>query len=122
MRVIGASEVVSALHLPDLIEALRTTFRHDDVHAPPSEHHVIDVPGRGHGALHVMPAWQTGSHLGVRLATAFPGANADGHEGATGEYLLFDAKNGKTLALFDGPALARRRAAAVSALAASYLA
>ena len=122
MRVLGSSEVTAALDFAPLVEALRQMFRSGDVVTPPRHRHVIEVPGARDGALLIMPAWQAGKHLGVKLLTHFPD-NAAKHDPAMmGEYLLCDARSGRPLALLDGPALTARRTAAASALAASYLA
>jgi alanine dehydrogenase len=122
MRVLGHSEVVAALDFSALVEALRQMFRSADVTAPPRHQHVIEVPGGAPGTLLVMPAWQAGRHLGVKLLTIFPGNAARNSATLMGQYLLCDGKTGRPLALLDGPALTARRTAAASALAASYLA
>ncbi len=122
MRVLGPSEVVAALEFSALIEALRQMFRSRDVVAPQRHHHAIPVPGGGHGELRIMPAWEAGRHLGIKLLTVFPGNAARDTATLMGQYLLLEASSGKPLALLDGPALTARRTAAASALAASYLA
>lgn len=122
MRIIGSSEVVAALDFTALIEALRQMFR-AGCEVPPRQHYSIPTTGGGPDAtMLIMPAWQTGQHIGVKLSTAFPG-NADaGLATFMGAYLLLDGRTGKPLALLDGPALTLRRTAAASALAAGYLA
>jgi ornithine cyclodeaminase len=122
MRVLGPSEVTAALDFPSLLEALRQMFRSSDVVAPQRHRHTIEVPGARDGSLLIMPAWQAGRHLGIKLLTIFPDNAARNDPSLLGEYLLLDARNGKPLALLDGPALTARRTAAASALAASYLA
>jgi ornithine cyclodeaminase len=122
MRVLGPSEVVAALDFPALVEALRQSFRSRDIVAPQRHHHTIDGPGGATGTLLIMPAWQAGQHLGVKLLTIFPGNAARETATLMGQYLLLDGASGKPLALLDGPALTARRTAAASALAASYLA
>ncbi|HUZ72200.1 MAG TPA: ornithine cyclodeaminase family protein [Stellaceae bacterium] len=122
MRVLGPSEVTAALDFPSLVEALRTMLRSGEVVAPPQHVHTIAVPGGSDATLLVMPSWQAGRQLGVKVLTIFPD-NAARHEAThLGEYLLLDARSGKPLALLDAPALTARRTAAASALAASYLA
>lgn len=122
MRVLGPSEVSAALDIPSLVEALRQMFRSGDVVTPQRHRHTIEVPGARDGSLLIMPAWQAGRHLGIKLLTIFPDNAARNDPSLLGEYLLLDARNGKPLALLDGPALTARRTAAASALAASYLA
>lgn len=121
MRVLGYSEVVAALDFPTLVEALRQMFR-AGAEAPVRHHHTIPVPGGRDATLLLMPSWQAGRHIGVKLATIFPDNPAQGELSLMGGYLLLDGKSGKPLALLDAPALTARRTAAASALAASYLA
>jgi ornithine cyclodeaminase len=121
MRILGPSEVTAALDFPSLVEALRQMFR-SNYEAPPRQHHAIPVPGARDGTLLVMPAWQAGRHIGVKLVTVFPDNAAIDRPSLMGAYLLLDGRSGEPLALMDGPALTARRTAAASALAASYLA
>jgi len=121
MRILGYSEVVAALDPPSLVEALRQMFRADAA-APGRHHHAIPVPGGTEASLLLMPAWQAGRDIGVKLLTIFPDNPARQESSMGGSYLLFDGKTGKTLALMDAAALTLRRTAAASALAASYLA
>ena len=121
MRILGYSEVVAALDFPSLVEALRQMFR-AGAEMPVRHHHAIPMPGGADATLLLMPAWQAGRHIGVKVVTVFPD-NAERHEPSVmGAYLLLDGKTGRPLALLDGPALTARRTAAASALAASYLA
>jgi alanine dehydrogenase len=122
MRIIGPSEVVAALEFPALVESLRQMFR-TGCEAPLRHHHTIAAPDGGPDAtLLLMPAWQAGRHIGIKLVTVFPGNAAVSLPSVMGAYLLLDGKTGEPLALFDGPSLTARRTAAASALAASYLA
>ncbi len=94
----------------------------DDVAAPLRANHPIDVPGEAAATLLLMPAWRSGRRIGVKLVTVFPG-NALRDERAVGAvYVLFDARNGAPLALFDGEELTARRTAGASAYAANRLA
>jgi alanine dehydrogenase len=123
MRIIGPSEVVAALDFTGLIEALRQMFRSGGCEAPLRHHHTIATPGGGPDAtLLLMPAWQAGQRIGIKLVTVFPGNAASGLPSVMGAYLLLDGKTGNPVALLDGPALTARRTAAASALAANYLA
>jgi ornithine cyclodeaminase len=122
MRVIGPSEVVSALDFTSLVEALRQMFR-SGCEAPLRHHHTVKTGDGGPDAtLLLMPAWQVGRHIGIKLVTVFPGNAALDMPSVMGAYLLLDGKSGEPKALLDGPALTVRRTAAASALAASYLA
>ncbi|HUH85962.1 MAG TPA: ornithine cyclodeaminase family protein [Stellaceae bacterium] len=121
MRVLGYSEVVAALDFPSLVEALRQMFR-IGAETPLRHHHTIPVPGAVDATLLLMPAWQAGRHIGVKLVTVFPDNVRHQEPSVKGAYLLLDGKTGEPLALMDGPGLTARRTAAASALAASYLA
>jgi len=121
MRILGYSEVVAALDFPALVEALRQMFR-AGAEMPARHHHTVPVPGAADATLLLMPAWQAGKHLGIKVVTVFPD-NVERREASVmGAYLLLDGRSGEPLALMDGPALTARRTAAASALAASYLA
>ena len=122
MRVLGPDAVGAALDFPPLIEALRRRSAAATWSRRQRHHHRVAVPGRRDGSLLIMPAWQSGRHLGVKLLTVFPDNEADARSSMMGQYLLLDARSGEPLALLDGPALTARRTAAASALAASYLA
>jgi alanine dehydrogenase len=121
MRILGPSEVVAALDFPALVEALRQMFR-SGCAAPVRHHHTLPVPGARDATLLLMPAWQAGRHLGIKIVTVFPDNVALDRPSVMGAYLLLDGNSGEPLALLDGPALTARRTAAASALAASYLA
>src|SRR5579871_972433 len=121
MRILGPSDVVAALDFPSLVESLRHMFR-SGASMPVRHHHTIPVPNAADGTLLLMPAWQAGRHLGVKVVTIFPDNASSGMPSLMGAYLLLDGKTGEPLALLDGPALTARRTAAASALAANYLA
>jgi ornithine cyclodeaminase len=121
MRIIAAAEVEAALDWEALIERLRQAFR-QGAEVPVRHHHTIENPGEPDGTLLLMPAWQTGRHIGVKLATVFPGNAERGMPAVMGAYLLIDGRTGTPQALIDGPTLTLKRTAAASALAASYLA
>ena len=121
MRILGYSEVVSALDFPALVEALRQMFR-AGAEVPLRHHHAIPAPGGRDATLLLMPAWQTGRHIGIKVVTVFPDNRVHDKPSVMGAYLLLDGRTGEPLAMMDGPALTARRTAAASALAASYLA
>jgi ornithine cyclodeaminase/alanine dehydrogenase-like protein (mu-crystallin family) len=121
MRILGYSEVVAALDFPALVEALRQMFR-VGAEVPLRHHHAVPVPGGSGGTLLLMPAWQEGRYLGIKVVTVFPDNRNEDKPSVMGSYLLLDGRTGAPLAMMDGPALTARRTAAASALAASYLA
>ena len=120
MRILSAAEIETALDHESLVERLRQAFRRD-ITAPPRHHHSIDS-GEGEPAtLLLMPAWQSGRHIGIKMVTVFPSNSDRGLPAVMGAYLLLDGRTGSPLALIDGPTLTARRTAAASALASTYL-
>jgi ornithine cyclodeaminase len=118
--VVGDEELAAVLDDRSLVECLREAFR-EGAESPLREHYDVGAPGT-EGTLLLMPAWQPGRSLGVKVVTVFPGNVARGRSAVQGSYLLLDAQTGTPRALMDGAALTRRRTAAASALAATYLA
>lgn len=123
MRIIDAAEVHRLLDFPALIEALRAKFR-DGCEVPLRHHHTIAAVDADHvpGTLLLMPAWQVGQSLGVKIVTVFPDNARRGLASVQGTYLLLDGGTGTPRAQLDGTALTLRRTAAASALAADFLA
>ena len=124
MRIIAASEVEAALQWDALIERLRQAFRRG-AEVPVRHHHTIANPtGDPDGedaTLLLMPAWQRGRHIGVKIATVFPSNAGRNLPAVMGAYLLLNGQTGAPEALIDGPSLTLKRTAAASALASSYL-
>lgn len=120
MRILSAADVEGALDWDGLIERLRRAFRRG-AEVPVRHHHEIANPGGPEGTLLLMPAWQAGRQIGIKIATIFPDNGALGLPSVMGAYLLLDGKTGAPLALIDGPMLTLKRTAAASALASSYL-
>lgn len=121
MRSVTGAELKSVLHFRMLIERMRQTFR-AGVETPPRHRHTVETYGRADATLLLTPAWQVNQAIGVKIVTVFPDNDAKDLPAVQGAYLLMDGKTGIPQAILDGNALTRRRAAAASALAASYLA
>jgi alanine dehydrogenase len=123
MQVISGGDVHRLLDFPSLIEALRVMFR-DGCEAPARHHHGISAATAEStpGTLLLMPAWQAGRALGIKIVTVFPDNALRSLPAVYGSYLLLDAATGAPVALIDGTALTLRRTAAASALAAGFLA
>ena len=122
MRLVTAEEIDRALTFPALVDALQEAFRGETV-VPTRHHH--DIERSGHpGTLLLMPAWSAaeGGYLGVKVVSVFPGNGAKGLPSVLGTYLLMDGDTGRPMAALDGTRLTLWRTAAVSALAARYLA
>ncbi|MBT3532296.1 MAG: ornithine cyclodeaminase family protein [Rhodospirillaceae bacterium] len=121
MRLVSAEEVDNALDDRALVEALRGMFR-TGCDVPLRHHHNIPTPGVADGTLLLMPAWQSGDQIGIKLVTVFPDNGKAGLASILGNYLLLDGTTGQPQALLDGVQLTLRRTACASALAADYLA
>jgi ornithine cyclodeaminase len=121
MYLITAGELRSVLHYRMLIERLRQGFR-AGCEMPTGTRYGIPTYGAHDAVLGLECAWQAGRHIGVSVATAFPDNPQRDLPATNASYLLHDGKTGMLRAVLDGRALATHRAAATSALAASYLA
>ncbi|MCW5662181.1 MAG: ornithine cyclodeaminase family protein [Burkholderiaceae bacterium] len=122
MQTLDADATRARLPAAPLIDALRARFVRGCDMPPRAVHAVAQADGKPAGHLLLMPAWQPGALLGVKIVSVFPGNAAQGLPSVHGVYLLLDAATGVPLAQLDGSELTSRRTAAVSALAASYLA
>lgn len=121
MLVLDADTTRSLLPFDRLVPALRDAFA-QECEVPLRHSHTVEVPGADSGTMLLMPAWRSGSYLGIKTVTIYPGNAALGLPGLHSTYLLHDARSGRPLAFVDGNEITSRRTAAASALAASYLA
>lgn len=122
MFLVSEADVQSILSYPALIEALRAAFQEDYV-VPMRHHHDFDNPTASKDStLLLMPAWQAGQFLGVKVVTVSPDNYHHQLPAIHGTYLLFNAATGQPILQTDARRLTSKRTAAASALAASYLA
>jgi ornithine cyclodeaminase len=122
MRIFDAEATRAGLPFATLIDALRAMFVAGCDVPPRAVHAIPQRDGSTAGHVLLMPAWQAGALLGVKIVSVFPGNAARGLSSLHGVYLLLDATSGVPLAQLDGTELTSRRTVAVSALAASMLA
>jgi alanine dehydrogenase len=122
MLQLDAAALAERLDRRALIDALDAAFR-TGCSAPPREQHHVDAPceGKRGGTLLIMPAWQAGGALGIKIATVFPDNALQGLPAVYASYVLLDAATGLPRAMLDGGELTRRRTGAASALASRYL-
>jgi len=120
MRFLDAAAVHAALDYASLVDRLDRMFR-EGCELPVRHHHAVRTPDGPDATLLLMPAWQVGRHIGVKIVTVFPGNADKGLPAIMGQYLLSDARTGAPLALIDGQAITVRRTACASALASRYL-
>lgn len=121
MILLDADAVDSALDYQILIERLRSGFK-KELKIPKRHHHDYPNPGRGpDSTLLMMPAWEAGKDLGVKVVNITPGNGAENLPSIHGVYLYFDATTGVPLASMDSNMITKKRTAATSALASQYL-
>ena len=109
----------TALALPytDLAQAMADVLLDPQVQVPPR----LVQPLPGGGSLLVMPA--TDARVAITKLITFVADNAGrGLPAIQGDVVVFDAVDGRRVALLDGPTVTARRTAAVSLLAAQRLA
>jgi ornithine cyclodeaminase len=116
-----AATIRARLPWQRMLDALDMALK-SGAEAPRRINQPIEVPGEPAASLLLMPAWRVGGRIGVKLVTVFPGNNDRKEKAVAAVYVLFDARNGKPLAWFDGEELTARRTAAASAYAAQRLA
>ncbi len=121
MLILDQTETSRHLDWDALIAALASMFAGDCV-MPVRHHHSIEVPGESDATLLLMPAWQPGQYIGVKLVSVFPDNHLRALPAIHGSYLLSSGRSGELLAVLDGGELTARRTAAASALAAKSLA
>jgi ornithine cyclodeaminase len=118
---VSAAELERLLDYPALVNALAEGFAADWT-VPVRHHYSIPMPaGEPEQTLLLMPAWEAGQAIGMKLATITPGNGPRGLPAVNAVYLLVDGPTGQPRALIEGATLTVRRTAAASALAARYL-
>src|SRR5262245_27505004 len=123
LRIVGHSEVARLLPMATCIELMADALKalaKGEAELP--LRHSMWLPGR-RGAIVMMPAWIGSLDLtGLKVITYLagnPGTPLATHQGGV---LLFDAQNGRLLALVDATTITAIRTAAVTAVATKLLA
>ena len=121
MQIITKDQLESILSYDSLIPALQQDFC-SDISVPMRHHHDYQNPQEGKDStLLLMPAWEAGQYLGVKIVTVSPNNSRYDLPSIQGIYLLMDAHKGLPLAQMEAKTLTTFRTAAASALASSYL-
>lgn len=102
-----------------LVESIRNGFN-GSLESSPRLHQTI--PGAHPLTLLIMPAWQRGGDIGIKMVTVDAWRSRQGGEAVNGVYVLLDGASGAASALLDARVLTASRTAAASALASSLLA
>lgn len=120
MRFYSAEHVAELLPYRELVDALRDAFKHAAT-VPLRTMHTMELSPAEPAMLALMPAWNQSS-LAIKLATVFPGNERHDLPTVQATIVLFNGVNGEPLAVVEGTEVTRRRTAAASALAATFLA
>lgn len=112
--LIDATTVERNTPMPALIAALRSAFSCGGYRSPPR--YANDM-GKTSSLL-IMPSWNEGTRLGVKIVNVDRVARPS----VRSSYVFMDRATARPLAVMDGATLTRRRTAAASVLAATYLA
>lgn len=105
-----------------LIDALREGFSNTDIEVPMRHHHDFSNPEENKDStLLLMPAFNPGKDLGVKIVTVSPNNGKYDLPAIQGTYIYLDAHKGNIKAILDAKSLTTKRTAATSALASSYL-
>ncbi len=120
MKYFSKQEIESALPYPKLIEALKKGFR-EGGNVPTRHVHDVQTKSGVENSLLLMPSWQIGGMMGLKMVMVCPENNHKNLETIQSTYILSDATTGEVKAILDGDELTARRTACASALASSYL-
>lgn len=105
-----------------LITALKKGFLSSEIIIPMRHHHDFPNPQeQTDSTLLLMPAFNPGKELGVKIATVSPNNGKYNMPAIQGMYLFLDAHKGALKAILEAKSLTAKRTAAASALASSFL-
>lgn len=123
MRILTQSQVTRLLPMAEcipLMESALASLSRGEVVLPLRM--VMRLPEK-RGAFGMMPAYSSAlPAFGTKIITVFPGNHARGLDSHQGAVLLFDAEDGRIVALLDASSITAIRTAAVSAVATRLLA
>lgn len=121
MLQISSKQISAHCQYPQLIEALKEAFQ-KEYNIPKRHHHQYPNPKEGvESTLLLMPAWDDGDNLGVKVVNVSPNNSQYSLPTIQGNYLLYDQQKGTPKAIFDAKMLTNKRTAAASALASQFL-
>lgn len=112
--LIDAHTVERYTPMPALIAAMRAAFASGGYESPARSAHDMSETS----SLLLMPAWNDATRLGVKIVNV----DREARPSVRSSYVLMDRSTARPLAVMDGATLTRRRTAAASVLAATFLA
>ncbi len=118
LQTFDAAAVARLCPYDRLVDALAAGLR-EPIASPARMH--MDPPGDGSAFL-IMPAWQTGGLIGVKMISVWAANAAAGKPTVAALYNVFSGTDGMPMAVIDGTELTLRRTAAAAALGARLLA
>ncbi|MAG76712.1 MAG: ornithine cyclodeaminase [Colwelliaceae bacterium] len=118
---ISAEQINQLLSPIALVDKLQLAFA-SDIATPLRQHFDIPNPyAERETTLLMMPSWQAGEDIGVKLVTVVPDSYRYDLPSIQGVYVLIDAVKGSVKSIMDAPALTAKRTAAASALASRFM-
>ena len=121
MNFISAEQIHQLIKPSELVEKLKLGFA-SEITTPLRQHFDIPNPlSARETTLLMMPSWQQGQDIGIKLVTVVPDSYKYDLPSIQGVYVLMDAVKGNVKAMMDAPALTAKRTAAASALASQFL-
>ena len=121
MQNVTKEQVEEALDYPSLVNKLKEAFSAEYT-IPMRHHHDYENPAEDReSTLLLMPAWEAGKNVGVKIVTVSPNNGKYDLPAIQGLYLLLDGHTGTPQALIEAKTLTTKRTAATSALASSFL-
>lgn len=122
IQLISDAFIEENCNFKKLIEALRKGFSNTDIEVPMRHHHDFKNPEENKDStLLLMPAFNPGNDLGVKIVTVSPNNGKHDLPAIQGTYIYLDAHKGNIKAILDAKSLTTKRTASASALASSYL-
>lgn len=114
-------QLLELLDYPSLINALEQAFQ-AEITVPMRHHHDYANPTAGpDSTLLLMPAWDDGQFVGLKIVTISPNNSIYQLPSIQGSYTLFDLPTGRSILEMDAKVLTNLRTAATSALASQFL-
>lgn len=123
MIYLDESAVQQLLPWGTLVDAIRDGMRRNDLMAPPRLSYGLGpLQDEGQGRLLIMPAWSSETHVGLKMVVYRPDNARHSLPTHGASYVLVNARSGVVEATIEAHQLTVCRTAAVSVLAAHYLA
>jgi ornithine cyclodeaminase/alanine dehydrogenase-like protein (mu-crystallin family) len=122
IQFISDNFIEEECNFKELLERLQSGFSTLEINVPMRHHHDYSNPEEGRDStLLLMPAFQKGKDLGVKIVTVSPNNGKYDLPSIQGAYIYLDGRKGNIKAILDAKSLTSKRTAATSALASNFL-